>query len=96
MPGTSVSHPPALSFIHSFNLPIHSFIHLFIHRPAHPPPTSQQDLERADGKGRAVDLIWTPGWKGVTPGFVAPMEIEGFDIYKMPPVTKAEVGRWVL
>jgi hypothetical protein len=52
--------------------------------------TQCQDLQRADGKGRAVDLPWTPGWHGVTPGYIAPLEIDGFSLYQMPPVGKAE------
>lgn len=49
-----------------------------------------RDLVRADGKGRSVDLVWTKDWHGVTSGFEPPLGIEGFSIYKMPPVGKNE------
>jgi hypothetical protein len=48
------------------------------------------DLERADGGGKAVDLVWTPGWKGVTSGFVPPLAVEGFSIYPLQPIGKAQ------
>jgi hypothetical protein len=49
-----------------------------------------RDLERADGKGKAVDLVWTPGWAGVTSGFVPPLAVDGFSTYQLKPIGKAE------
>jgi hypothetical protein len=49
-----------------------------------------QTLERADGKGADFDLPWTPGWAGVTDGFTAPTNTDGFSIWKMPPIGKAD------
>jgi hypothetical protein len=49
------------------------------------------DLQRADGMGRAVYLPMTPGWHGVTSGFVAPLEEdEAFTKYQMPTVGRKD------
>jgi hypothetical protein len=54
-----------------------------------------QDLQRADGQGRAVDLVWTSGWHGVTSGFEPPLAVDGFSVYKLPPVGKEQgCGTW--
>lgn len=54
--------------------------------------TDCQDLQRADGNGRAVYLPMTPHWHGATSGFVAPESDKGlgFTMYQMPTVGRAE------
>lgn len=57
--------------------------------------THTPHTRRANGKGQDFDLPWTPGWYGVTDGFTAPTNTDGFQTYKLPPVGKAEgCGTW--
>lgn len=42
--------------------------------------TCSNPRNSANGKGTDFDLPWTPGWWGVTSGFVAPVNTDGFEV----------------